>query len=463
VQSFDLFWTFWASDILMENIQIMQIVVGIIIGGIIAFIYFNNKKGVSTDLDGYKNYVSKDLYEVEKSRLESVEKEIKEKDNLIIDLNSEIAKKDENLSNLNVRLDEEKKRLKEQHDHLKTEFENLANEILEKKSEKFVKQNKENLDKILDPLGEKIKSFEKSVQEKYENELKGRTGLKEQINNLTELNQQLSADAVNLTNALKGDSKTQGDWGEFRLEVLLEKSGLEKGIHFEMQVSLEDEEGNRKQPDCVVILPENRNLIIDSKVSLTAYEQFVNAENEEEKPLFLKKHSDSIKSHIKELAKKDYPKLYSINSPNYVLMFVPIEPAMTLAFQNDVDLYNFALSKNIILVSTTTLIATMSTVSYMWQQESQKKNVLEIARQSGALYDKFCNFVDDLKGIGKSIEQSSKKYDDAMNKLSSGKGNLIKRTETIKKLGAKTTKSLPQEFIDKSEIELLEEITEFNE
>ena len=447
----------------MENIQILQIVVGIIIGGIIAFIYFNNKKGVSTDLDGYKNYVSKDLYEVEKSRLKSVEKEIKEKDNLIIDLNSEIAKKDENLSNLNVRLDEEKKRLKEQHDHLKTEFENLANEILEKKSEKFVKQNKENLDKILDPLGEKIKSFEKSVQEKYENELKGRTGLEEQIKNLTELNQQLSADAVNLTNALKGDSKTQGDWGEFRLEVLLEKSGLEKGIHFEMQVSLEDEEGNRKQPDCVVILPENRNLIIDSKVSLTAYEQFVNAENEEEKPLFLKKHSDSIKSHIKELAKKDYPKLYSINSPNYVLMFVPIEPAMTLAFQNDVDLYNFALSKNIILVSTTTLIATMSTVSYMWQQESQKKNDLEIARQSGALYDKFSNFVDDLKGIGKSIEQSSKKYDDAMNKLSSGKGNLIKRTETIKKLGAKTTKSLPQEFIDKSEIELLEEITEFNE
>ncbi|SVC24485.1 uncharacterized protein METZ01_LOCUS277339, partial [marine metagenome] len=194
----------------MENIQIMQIVVGIIIGGIIVFIYFNNKKGVSTDLDGYKNYVSKDLYEVEKSRLESVEKEIKEKDNLIIDLNSEIAKKDENLSNLNVRLDEEKKRLKEQHDHLKTEFENLANEILDKKSEKFIKQNEENLDKILDPLGKKIKSFEKSVQEKYENEIKGRTGLEEQIKNLTELNQQLSADAVNLTNALKGDSKTQG-------------------------------------------------------------------------------------------------------------------------------------------------------------------------------------------------------------------------------------------------------------
>jgi DNA recombination protein RmuC len=445
----------------MENL--LPLFFGLIIGGVIVFIYIKSSTVQNRSLEHPEKYVSKDLYEVEKFRLGSLENEMKEKENLIIDLKSEIAKKDEILSNLNERLDEEKKRLKEQHDQLKTEFENLANEILDKKSEKFVKQNKENLDKILDPLGEKIKSFEKSVQEKYENEIKGRTGLEEQIKNLTELNQQLSADAVNLTNALKGDSKTQGDWGEFRLEVLLEKSGLEKGIHFKMQVSLEDEEGNRKQPDCVVILPENKNLIIDSKVSLTAYEQFVNAENEEDKPLFLKKHSDSIKSHIKELARKDYPKLYSINSPHYVLMFVPIEPAMALAFQNDVDLYNYALSKNIILVSTTTLIATMSTVSYMWQQESQKKNVLEIARQSGALYDKFCNFVEDLKGIGKSIEQSVKKYDDAMNKLSSGKGNLIKRTETIKKLGAKTNKSLPQEFIDKSEIEILEEITEIND
>jgi DNA recombination protein RmuC len=438
---------------------LIPVIFGIIIGGIIMFLLIKNRTVDNSSFEHPENFISKDLYEVEKSRLVSVENEIKEKENVIIDLKSEIAKKDENLSNLNERLDEEKNRLKEQHNQLKSEFENLANEILDKKSEKFVKQNKENLDKILDPLGEKIKSFEKSVQEKYENEIKGRSGLEEQIKNLTQLNQQLSSDAVNLTNALKGDSKTQGDWGEFRLEVLLEKSGLEKGIHFEMQVSLEDEEGNRKQPDCVVILPENRNLIIDSKVSLTAYEQYVNTEDMEEKPFFLKNHSDSIKSHIKELTKKDYPKLYSINSPNYVLMFVPIEPAMTLAFQNDVDLYNFALSKNIILVSTTTLIATMSTVSYMWQQESQKKNVMEIARQSGALYDKFCNFVDDLKGIGKSIEQAGKKHDDAMNKLSSGKGNLVKRTETIKKLGAKTTKSLPQEFIDKSEIELLEEIS----
>jgi DNA recombination protein RmuC len=384
---------------------------------------------------------------------------MKKKENLIIDLKSDIAKKDENLSNLNERLDEEKKRLKEQHDQLKTEFENLANEILDKKSEKFVKQNKENLDKILDPLGEKIKSFEKSVQEKYENELKGRSGLEEQIKLLTELNKQISQDAVNLTHALKGDSKTQGDWGEFQLEVLLEKSGLEKGLHFEMQTSFEDEDGNRKQPDCVVNLPEDRNLIIDSKVSLTAYEQFVNTETEDEIPLYLKKHNDSVKTHIKELAGKEYSKLYNINTPNFVLMFVPIESAMTLAFQNDRELYNFAYSKNIILVSTSTLMAIMSTVSYMWTQENQKKNVLEIARQSGALYDKFTNFIEDLKSIGKYLDQSGRKYDDAMNKLTSGKGNLVKRAETIKKLGAKTSKSLPQELVDKSEIEFLEEAT----
>ena len=441
----------------MENIQILQIAIGIIFGGIIVYLYFNNKKGVSTGLDNSENTVSKDLYDVEKERLVSFENEMKEKDNLIIDLKSEIAKKDENLSNLNERLDEEKKRLKEQHNHLKTEFENLANDILDKKSEKFTKQNKENLDKILDPLGEKIKSFEKSVQEKYENEIKGRTGLEEQIKLLTELNKQISQDAVNLTHALKGDSKTQGDWGEFQLEVLLEKSGLEKGLHFEMQTSFEDEDGNRKQPDCVVNLPEDRNLIIDSKVSLTAYEQFVNTENEDEIPLYLKKHNDSVKTHIKELAGKEYSKLYNINTPNFVLMFVPIESAMTLAFQNDRDLYNFAYSKNIILVSTSTLMAIMSTVSYMWTQENQKKNVLEIARQSGALYDKFDNFIKDLISIGKYIDQSGRKYDDAMNKLSSGKGNLVKRAENIKKLGAKTSKSLPQELIDKSEIEFLEE------
>ncbi len=441
----------------MENIQILQIVIGIILGGIVVSLYFNNKKGVNTGLDNPENTVSKDLYDVEKERLVSVENEMKEKENLIIDLKSDIAKKDENLSNLKERLEEEKKRLKEQHDQLKTEFENLANEILDKKSEKFVKQNKENLDKILDPLGEKIKSFEKSVQEKYENELKGRSGLEEQIKLLTELNKQISQDAVNLTHALKGDSKTQGDWGEFQLEVLLEKSGLEKGLHFEMQTSFEDEEGNRKQPDCVVNLPEDRNLIIDSKVSLTAYEQFVNTENEDEISLYLKKHNDSIKTHIKELAGKEYSKLYNINTPNFVLMFVPIESAMTLAFQNDRDLYNFAYSKNIILVSTSTLMAIMSTVSYMWTQENQKKNVLEIARQSGALYDKFDNFIKDLISIGKYIDQSGRKYDDAMNKLTSGKGNLVKRAETIKKLGAKTSKSLPQELIDKSEIEFLEE------
>ena len=201
----------------------------------------------------------------------------------------------------------------------------------------------------------------------------------------------------------------------------------------------------------VVLVPDNKNLIIDSKVSLKAYEQFINAATEEEKVMFLKKHLESLKNHIRDLASKDYPKLYSINAPDYVLMFVPIEPALISALQEDSEIFNLALSKNIILVSTSTLMATMRTVSFIWQQENQKKNVLEIARQSGALYEKFCGFVTDLDGVGKAIEAATKKYEAAQSKLHSGRGNLITSVEKIKKLGAKTTKSISQELLDKSE------------
>lgn len=447
----------------MESIQFVYVIIAIIVGGLATFLLLKRSTGkISSSIDT-DNYVSKDLYDVEKNRLGTVENDLRKKEDLIITLNSEIAKKDESISNLNEKLTEERKRLKEHHEQLKTQFENLANEILENKSEKFAKQNKENLDKILNPLGEKITAFEKSVQDKYEKEIEGRTGLEEQIKNLTKLNQQISEDAVNLTQALKGDSKTQGDWGEFQLEVLLEKSGLEKGLNFEIQAHFKDEEGNRKHPDCVINLPENKNIIIDSKVSLTAYEQFVNSEDDEEKNILLKKHIDSLKSHIKELAGKEYSNLYDINTPNFVLMFIPIEPAMILGFQGDRELYDFAYSKNIILVSTSTLMAIMSTISYMWQQENQKKYVMEIARLSGALYDKFKNFVSDIEGIGKSIGQAEGKYDAAMKKLYTGKGNIISRIETIKKLGANTSKSLPQELVDKSAINLEEELELINE
>ncbi len=340
---------------------------------------------------------------------------------------------------------------------MQTQFENRANQILEKKSEKFAEQNQKSIDQILKPLGEKIKSFEKSVNDKYEKDQTSRAGLATQIKMLQEANQKISQEALNLTNALKGDSKIQGDWGELQLEVLLEKSGLNKGIHFRTQNSLKDEEGNDKRPDCIIDLPDNKNLIIDSKVSLTAYERYVKAADDLQQQAHLKQHLESLKKHIKDLASKDYPNLYSINAPDYVLMFIPVEAALSTALQEDPEIFNLGLNKNIILVSTSTLMATMRTVSFIWQQENQKKNVLEIARQSGALYEKFIGFTSDLEGVGKAIEQANKKYEAAQNKLVNGRGNLIKSVEKIKKLGAKTNKSISQDLLDKSDMEYLPE------
>ena len=435
--------------------EMIYLLIGLGAGFCIGVLYTKSKtvkKSETIDLSGY---VSKELYESEKLRLIKEEADNKVKEEQIGDLKAAVSSKNTLAETLQTKLAEEGKRLEAQQIQLQSQFENMANAILEKKSEKFAEQNQKNIDQILKPLGEKIKSFEESVQDKYVKDQEGRAGLSKQITMLQEANQKISQDAINLTNALKGDSKTQGDWGELQLEVLLEKSGLSKDVHFRTQNSEKDEEGKEKRPDCIIDLPDNKNLIIDSKVSLKAYEQFINAATEDEKVLFLKKHLDSLKNHIRDLASKDYPKLYSINAPDYVLMFVPIEPALISALQEDSEIFNLALSKNIILVSTSTLMATMRTVSFIWQQENQKKNVLEIARQSGALYEKFCGFVTDLDGVGKAIEAATKKYEAAQSKLHSGRGNLITSVEKIKKLGAKTTKSISQELLDKSETEFI--------
>ena len=437
--------------------ELVYLLIGLVSGISIGTLYSKNKiPKNSSDINPDK-YVSKELYAAEKERSEKIENENREKEELIGNLKGDVSARNAIIDSLNSKLAEEGKRLAEQQKQLQMQFENMANEILEKKSEKFAEQNQKNINQILKPLGEKINSFEKSVNDKYEKDQTSRAGLTAQIKMLQEANQKISQDAINLTKALKGDSKVQGDWGELQLEVLLEKSGLNKGLHFRTQNSMKDEEGKEKRPDCIIDLPDHKNLIIDSKVSLSAYEQFVNAEDEIQKQVFLKQHLESIKKHIKDLAGKDYPNLYSINAPDYVMMFVPIEPALTLALQEDSDIFNLALNKNIILVSTSTLMATMRTVSFIWQQENQKKNVLEIARQSGALYDKFCGFVVDLDGVGKAIDNANKKYEAAQNKLSSGKGNLVTSVEKIKKLGAKTNKSISQDLLDKSETEFLTE------
>ena len=437
--------------------EILYLLIGLAAGISIGVLYSKNKAASNESNSDQNNYVSKELYTSEKERSEKIENENREKEELIGNLKADVSSKNTLIETLNSKLDEESKRLIEQQKQLQTKFENMANDILEKRSEKFVEQNQKNIDQILKPLGEKIKSFEQSVEDKYLKDQKNKAGLSEQIKLLQETNQKISQDANNLANALKGDSKVQGDWGELQLEVLLEKSGLNKGVHFRTQNSLKDEEGNDKRPDCIIDLPDNKNLIIDSKVSLSAYEQYVNSEDELKKQVLLKQHLESIKKHIKDLAAKDYPNLYSINTPDYVLMFVPIEPALTLALQEDGEIFNLALNKNIILISTSTLMATMRTVSFIWQQENQKKNVLEIARQSGALYEKFIGFTNDLEAVGKAIDNAHNKYEAAQNKLISGRGNLVNSVEKIKKLGAKTNKSISQDLIDKSDSEYLPE------
>lgn len=362
-------------------------------------------------------------------------------------LNNEIQSHREEKARLTTSLDLERKQfedkmtlLNESKEQLTVAFKNIANEIFEDKSKKFTVSNKESLEAVLNPLQNKIQQFEKRVEETYDKESKERFSLAKEIKNLQELNSKISEDAVNLTNALKGDNKTQGSWGEFVLESVLEKSGLVKGREYEVQVSLKAEDGSKSQPDVVVHLPEDRDIIIDSKVSLKAWDAFCSIEGEEGKPDLLKQHIQSIRQHVKSLSGKDYQKLSGVNSLDYVFLFMPIEAAYSMAIQNDHELSHYAFEKNIIFVGPTTLLTTLKTVQNLWRLAQQNKNAKEIAERAGALYDKFVNFVEDLEEIGLKIDSSKKSFEKAHNKLFSGRGNLIKRVESLRELGAKTSK-----------------------
>jgi len=387
--------------------------------------------------------------EIVDSNIIELQKELRQVRHQKEELSTLSIRQDSELINLHQKLTEQKKETEKLQDKFTKEFENLANKILEEKSSKFTKQNKENIQTILNPLKEKIASFEKKVSENQEKSTGMHSALKEQLTHLKDLNKQMSKEAVNLTNALKGDNKTQGDWGEAQLEILLEKANLVKGIHFSTQGGYRDDDGRLKKPDFVINLPDNRHLIIDSKVSLTGYENYFSATNEDEKELYLKKHLDSIRKHFKELGDKKYDTLYEINSPDYVLMFIPIEPALLIALNKVNTLYLEALDKNVVLVSTSTLLATLSTVSSIWRQENQKKNVIEIAKQAGALYDQFVNLTDDLIKVGNQLKTVQGSYDNSMKKLT-GRGNLITKVDRIKKLGATTSKNLNQNLLDRA-------------
>jgi DNA recombination protein RmuC len=375
------------------------------------------------------------------------------KETTIVDLNGKLATSNTSLSNLEEKLAGQKEELEKTQQKLQTEFKNLANQILEEKSQKFTEQNKLNLDQILKPLSDKIKDFEKRVEETYDKESKERFSLKEQVRLLYESTERVSKEATDLTLALKGDVKKQGNWGEMVLERILENSGLVKDEEYKIQFSTENDEGKRIQPDVIILLPEKKHIIIDSKVSLIAYEQFVNSEDDESRKRFAKEHITSVRKHIKDLSSKKYQSGNDLNAPEYVLLFIPIESSFSVAVREDQELFNFAWNNKIVIVSPSTLIATLMTISSIWKQENQTRNAIEIARQGGALYDKFVGFIDDLEKINRGIKSLEGAYGDAINKLSTGKGNLVSRAETIKKLGVKASKSLPEALTNEHELE----------
>ncbi len=368
-------------------------------------------------------------------------------------LHIQLTQKEATIDHLEDKLLHQAKEYQTLQEQNKRDFELLANKILDEKSTKFTEQNKLNIKSLLDPLQEKIQHFEKKVDDTNKENIERNSQLREQIFNLKALNEQMSKEALNLTKALKGDSKIQGNWGELVLERVLEKSGLEKGREYDIQQSFTDEEGRRFMPDVVIHLPDNKKMIVDSKVSLTAYEKYVNEEDDILKERYLKEHILSLTRHVEQLSEKKYEDLYQIESPDFVLLFVPVEPAFAIALNADNQLYNKAFEKNIVIVTPSTLLATLRTIDTMWNNEKQQRNAIEIARQAGALYDKFEGLVIDLTKVGKKMDEAKKDYSIAMNKLVEGRGNLVTSIERIKKLGAKAKKSLPQSFIDRAEDE----------
>ena len=435
----------------MDNLSLILTIVFFSAIGFFLGAYFNKLKSKSekSALEERQTQMLINVDELKQNlnKIEAEREDIRREKEL---LNSELTRRNtefENLQQLNLKRDKE---LEERQEQLRKDFELLANKILEEKSTKFTEQNKENIKNILHPLQEKIKTFEEKVDLTQKESISMHSALKEQLMGLKDLNQQMTKEATNLTRALKGDSKMQGNWGELVLERVLEKSGLEKDREYFVQQSFTLADGSRVLPDVVLHLPDHKKMVIDSKVSLTDYERFVNAEDEE-KSNYLKAHINSIKKHVDQLSEKNYQDLYDIESPDFVLMFIPIEPAFAVVVNEDNSIYNKAFEKNIVIVTPSTLLATLRTIDSMWNNEKQQQNAIEIARQAGALYDKFEGLVSDLTGVGKKIDAAKNDYSAAMNKLVEGKGNLITSVEKLKKMGAKAKKSLPESIIKRAE------------
>ncbi len=434
--------------------------IGIFIGKLLFSAKSQSEKNVleersialQSQLDSLRQQMSNDRQSFEKQlQAATVEKENirTEKDSLAIQL----TKSEVDFENLRERNLEQKQEVEKLQEKFTKEFENLANKILEEKTSKFTQQNKENLQNILSPLQDKIQLFEKKVEDTHKESIDYHAALRQQIVGLKEMNEQMSKETLNLTKALKGDSKMQGNWGELVLERVLEKSGLEKDREYYVQQSHTNEDGQRVFPDVVINLPDGKKMVVDSKVSLTGYEKYINEEDEALKNTYLKEHVNSIRRHVDQLGEKNYHDLYQIESPDFVLLFIPIEPAFAIALNEDTALYNKAFERNIVIVTPSTLLATLRTIDSMWANQKQQENAFEIARQAGALYDKFHGLLADLISVGKKIDDAKVGYSDAMNKLADGKGNLITSVEKLKKMGAKAKKSLPENVLRRAEFE----------
>ena len=426
--------------------QVIFLVIGIGLGLVIGFLAFRKK-----DDSGEK--VSEAITDSLKREAQSAKDEIVQERSKSELLQIERTRLQTENNNLIEKLKEQKTQLEDLQERFSKEFENLANRILDDKSKKFTEQNEAQLKNILDPLKDRIRDFEKRVNETHNESAIERSALKEQLRIMSDMNKRMSEEALNLTKALKGDSKKQGNWGELILEKVLEKSGLTKGREYDVQQSFTMEDGSRLQPDVIIHLPDNKNLVVDSKVSLVAYERYISSDDDDKdaQEVFLKEHIASIRTHIKGLSGKSYHNLYGIGSPDFVLLFIPIEPAFILSISSDNELYNDAFDKNVVLVSPTTLLATLRTIANVWKQEYQSQNAMEIAKQGADMYDKFVAFVEDMIKVGKLMDDSKKTYSEAMNKLHEGKGNLVRRAENMKKLGVKAGKQLPQGLVDRAE------------
>lgn len=445
----------------METTTILTAIITLIAGFLLAWLLQNKKineqrnifeiaqKKLQDERNMFENQhlVTQETLRIKSTDLEKLQVDFDEINYLADNRGMELAAMQNANANLLDKLENQKTEIDELQKRLTTEFENIASKILKERSDEFSVSNHKNLSLLLNPLQEKIMLFEKKVEETYDKELRDKISLKEEVKKLTELNTRVSEEANNLTKALKGDVKKQGNWGEVILERVLERSGLTKGSEYDREVVVTTNENERQRFDVIIRLPDDKHIIIDSKVSLLAYEKYVSAETPEKQAFFLREHINSIRTHVKELSEKNYQDALNINSPDFVLMFVPVEASFSVTVQADNELFSYAWDRKIVIVSPTTLLATLRTISSIWKQENQTKNAQEIARLSKALHDKFLAFAEDMSKIKISIDRAGDAYNEALKKMKDGKGNIIRTAERIKELGGfDSQKSLPADF-----------------